>query len=623
MIICSNCKKQISLLHESIQFASCECGSVINAATFEEVKQKSVKAAKATPSFFKIGNTGSYNKTKFSIIGRVNIWTEDSALSYWTLLTENHKILVLEEGYGNYAILEYNEELNKNAASVVLNQQVIANTEFTLAGNNKVWTTIVNQTYLIAVEGQTSLNPTNNPQIIYADNLNGYIQYELWKSKNGLFIYQSTGIDFEDLNINEPVDEALKFPHIEHCRCTKCKSDFEVKYFPYVQTTTCKKCDISYWYDVKEDKWNHALNNNSSIKRKPNQELPVGANVTLLNDNFEVIGKVFKKNMQDYRWIEYHLYNAYEGSYAYLSESDGHFILLSQIFDAPVIKDRKKAILYNGKTFALLDDYKATIQEIEGDLIGAYFNPKSAVKAYDYVSPPYMISLEEGNKNNNYWHAGEYVPNKEIIKAFADNKKIKPKVISYGAVKPATRQPIKHILIATVIMALIYLGIQMWMERQNHTFELARTTIQATTESKQFTIDNLNVKEDRTDIKVKSLTALSNNWIVLNYTLVSKKDGAEFDGGQEVAYYSSVDGGESWSEGSNSGNYVFSGLTKGEYKLLVNVETTIPEVSSDIIITTSGQLGKNFIFPFILILAWGIFSLLKYIAVESNRFNNQ
>lgn len=625
MIICSNCKKTVSLLHESIVFATCECGAVIDTVTFNEVKINAPLAANATPSFFKIDQTGTYNKTTFTIIGRVNIWTEDSVLSYWTLLTDTHKILILEEGYGNYAILEYNEELNKNASSIVLNQVVIANTAFTLAADNKVWTTIVNQTYLVAVQGQTILNPTHTPQIIYADNVNGHTQYEIWKSRNGLAIFESTGIDFEDLNINETVDEYLIFPQARYCRCTKCKSDFKVEYFPYIQTATCKKCEISYSYDVKQNTWQHILNNNSSIKRKPRKELPVGAKVTLLKDNFEITGKVFKQNTDNYRWIEYHLYNAYEGSYAYLSESDGIFILLYQVFDAPLLKDRKKAIRYNNKTFALFDDYKASIQEIEGNLIGAYFNPKTTTKAYDYVSPPYMLSLEEGNKKNNYWHAGEYVPDKEIAKAYADNKAIKPNPTGYGAVKPATKRPIKHILIATVIMGLIYLAIQIWMERQNHSFELANTQYMVTQNAKQFVIDNINIKEDRTDIKVASYADLSNDWVVFNYTLVSKKDGAEFDGGHEVSYYSGMDDGESWSEGSKNNKYIFSGLSKGDYKLIINVESNIDasrQVDTRFHVTTDGQLGKNFLFPFLLIIAWGIFCLIKYIAVESKRFQN-
>lgn len=622
MITCRQCHTTHTPFNADIRFVKCACGAVINNdGTTANIKRNAI--TQSTPSFFKRGQKGNYRGKAFEIIGRVNVWSEDSILNYWTLLFEDSATLLLEEGYGNYALLHREGE---SGANITTKQKYPPNARISLGKHVALNVDINAKVIYIDVEGQTTVWTIDPDNILNCSSIYNTKLYEIWNDEKSQDVFLVTGVEFEDLNIAGAIDEELQFTKENIASCERCSNTFPVAYFPYVQTAACPKCTNISAFDIQNRKWDYVFSNKTSIKQSEEEELPIGTKVILLGDTFEIIGKAYKRNQQDYNWLEYHLYNAFEGSFAYLSESEGHFILLYELFDPPNFTENyNDDVRFFNRKFRHYDGYLATIVSIEGNLVGAYGNPQAQVKAHDYVAAPYMLSLELGADNANYWHFGEYVPKGEMQQAFKQAQKKRPVRKGYGAARPANKMSLSAILLVTAVMAIIYLGIQVWMEGQNESYVIAQSDYMVDTATRQITVDDIQIKENRTNIDIASVAAVNNDWLVLNYTLVNKNTGREVNGGQEIAYYQGYEDGESWSEGSQQNGYQFSGVDKGQYKLVAEVEHNPERINESVPLTlklsTTGQLGKNFWFPFFLLIGWALFAIVKYFAVESYRFS--
>ncbi|GEM_PF-5807436 len=624
MITCRQCHTTHTPFNADIRFVKCACGAVINNdGTTANIKRNAI--TQSTPSFFKRGQKGNYRGKAFEIIGRVNVWNEDSILNYWTLLFEDSATLLLEEGYGNYALLHREGE---SGANITTKQKYPPNARISLGKHVALNVDINAKVIYIDVEGQTTVWTIDPDNILNCSSIYNTKLYEIWNDEKSQDVFLVTGVEFEDLNIAGAIDEELQFTKENIASCERCSNTFPVAYFPYVQTAACPKCTNISAFDIQNRKWDYVFPNKTSIKQSEEEELPIGTKVILLGDTFEIIGKAYKRNQQDYNWLEYHLYNAFEGSFAYLSESEGHFILLYELFDPPKYTDNyKNDLKFFNRTFRSYDIYQAEITRIEGNLVGAYGNPRAQVRCFDYVAAPYMLSLELGADNANYWHFGEYVPKGDVQKVFNQVQKRRPKRSGYGAARPANKLSLSAILMATAIMCLIYFVIQVWMEGQNTSQVITqqRHTIDATT--KQVTIDDIHINEQKTEINIDARADVNNDWLVLNYNLINKANGREVTGGQEIAYYQGYEDGESWSEGSQQNGYKFSGVDKGNYKLVVELEHN-PERINEVVplmiqVRTDGSLGKNFWLPFFLLIGWAVWAIIKYFAVESFRFSEE
>lgn len=623
---CKSCGQLLTITHAAIHFVKCACGHVTNILNNKLEPLADDRITRFTPSFLKIGQRGNIAGKGFVILGRAIIWSEESTLSYWTLLFDNNTLQILEEGYGNFAILE-----NYTKEAVTLSKHTNVkhfkpNNQFELKPKTKVNVDINSDIFYTDIEGQFSGTIASPEQILYCGSIVNDKTYELWLQGSAYEVYYINGLSFDELNLEGDIDEHLQFPNKMSCACKKCNTEFEVPYFPYVQTATCPDCKHLYAYDIKSNGWKPVMNYSKSQKEVSTEELPIGAHITLLQDDFEVIGKAYRVNKDGYYWLEYHLWCAAEGSFAYLSESDGHFTLLYELFEPPAFTNNySKKVHFFKKTFNNYDIYTAQTVSVVGNLIGSYLHPMTQVQAYDYVSPPYMLSLELGKYKANHWHFGEYVPKVEIKKAFAKYNVRVPYRSGYGATRPANKFALSEIWLITAIMALIYIGIQIYLLSSSHHVQIAQTSGVTDSIVNQIIIDDINIQEDRSEINIASGADVSNEWLMVNYTLINKKTGTEYDGGKEISYYFGSEGGESWSEGSRKGNYKFSGIDKGNYKLVstieLNPESINKQVDYNLIVTTDSQLGKNFWFPLLLIIGWAVFATIKYFIVESHRMS--
>jgi hypothetical protein len=98
------------------------------------------------------------------------------------------------------------------------------------------------------------------------------------------------------------------------------------------------------------------------------------------------------------------------------------------------------------------------------------------------------------------------------------------------------------------------------------------------------------------NVEVDLHLPLQNDWAFVTVDLVHEGSGELRSYGAELAYYSGVDGGESWSEGSRSSSHLFGAAQTGRHVLRLEVQTPAPsrhtlqvKVREDVF--AFGQLG--------------------------------
>jgi Domain of unknown function (DUF4178) len=361
---------------------------------------------------------------------------------------------------------------------------------------------------------------------------------------------------------------------------------------------------------------------NYSVKEpsKP-LDIPLGTTGILNGILYQVIGYTYKKeNGANYYWQEYVLFNPIHGP-AYLSQYDGHWTFLKEIFDFPYIALRVAS--YEGIEYSRFSKYKSNVNSACGEFVNC-FEPKDIPLVEEFVRPGYMISKEQ-TVDNITWYKGEYVEPNVIKKAF-DLKSV-PERIGVGMIQPFFGK-FNIEAFRTVLVVLTVL----WGLAQFYFHSKAKQEIVF---SKDFHItDSLNKKEIYTqpfDLKygtanaeIKISTNVDNSWMYTAVTLVNEKTGDLYDLDMEAQYYHGYEGGEYWSEGENWVSKVISQVPEGRYYMIIypEVPSTMASVNVNVSVIRDVFIFSNGLLILILLGIFPVYYFNKVDSFEKKRWYN-
>ena len=99
------------------------------------------------------------------------------------------------------------------------------------------------------------------------------------------------------------------------------------------------------------------------------------------------------------------------------------------------------------------------------------------------------------------------------------------------------------------------------------------------------TSDSFVVNKETRFLLLEYQTNLDNSWIGMDLSLFRTSDG-KFVGStaQGLEYYSGVEGGESWSEGSTRGSRIYRAPEPGTYQLTLTISEGIPRGRGDTVV---------------------------------------
>lgn len=147
---------------------------------------------------------------------------------------------------------------------------------------------------------------------------------------------------------------------------------------------------------------------------KVEPDLPIGKKGTLLGDSWEIMGFLQKCDSTDtYFWDEY-LLTSHTKGYRWLVQNQGHWNFYEMVKDGP--KNLSDKFEWRGRTFEVYVRDTAKVTHVEGKF---YWDVKvgDTAVAEDYVSPPYILSMERDDSET-IWSFGEHVEPKKVKEAF-------------------------------------------------------------------------------------------------------------------------------------------------------------------------------------------------------------
>jgi len=110
--------------------------------------------------------------------------------------------------------------------------------------------------------------------------------------------------------------------------------------------------------------------------------------------------------------------------------------------------------------------------------------------------------------------------------------------------------------------------------------------------------------------------------VAVNATLVNQDTGENWQAARELSYYSGVDGGESWSEGSRSDDLVFANLPPGRYLLAIesDMDDGSKPVTDQLRISRAGPRWSSLVLVLLFLVAFPIFTRIRRAAFEIKRW---
>lgn len=302
--------------------------------------------------------------------------------------------------------------------------------------------------------------------------------------------------------------------------------------------------------------------------------LSLGAKATFDDEEYEIIGYVIKKTDGIYYWREYTL-KSLSDKYVYLSEANGHWIILTQI-ESDIDFEGKALLDYEDVTY---DKYGIT----SASVVGAYgfFDikiPSQNVKMLEYINPPFIMSRE--NINGVYCiYQGEHISKADIKKVF--NITDLPSQSGVGIVQPYYFNIYQTAIIFCVTMLLVLFTHKMINSERSDKQVLNEQIRFNDFNNKEYLSPSFNLVGTSAPLRIDLFSPVSNSWAYAGVSVINEETNEEIFAEKEIEYYSGYEDGYAWNEGSTSEKFYICGLGPGKYHLSVNTSKDVLDVTNE------------------------------------------
>lgn len=294
-----------------------------------------------------------------------------------------------------------------------------------------------------------------------------------------------------------------------------------------------------------------------------NPMLKIGQKGVIEGVDYEVVGVIIKKVYSIHYWREYVLLSN-DGNYKYLSESDGHWILLEEISEVFDVSSRRRSINYHEINYDL---YEYT----DAEIVGAYgfFDadlPTGKIKVAEYINPPSMISIEviDGKQ---FAFLGRHFSKSELKKAFPGTAL--PSRSGIGIVQPFPFH-IANTAIVFCCFAILILVSHLLLDRGRiEKSILSKEFAFSEFDNKDFVSDSFELNGASAPLTITIESQINNSWANAQLVLVNEKTNEQEYASKDLEYYHGYTEGESWTEGAQGDKFYFCGVSEGKYHLII------------------------------------------------------
>lgn len=583
-----------------------------------------------TESPLKLRLSGRYSGTPFTVVGRIQKSNATGTWDEWCLELEDGRTGWLAESEGEWKILFPIE-----SAQLPDLTQLRPLSTFTLRDRNFV-VEEVNAASTVSAEGQL---PEFNREHHYVDATGPKGVFCTLDAADGhaeafvgsFVTLDQLGFDKSELSPT-PRREALS-----HARCTNCNGPLELKAPDATKRVACPYCGALL--DASHGKLEFL-----KLLEKPPYEpvIPLGA-IGKLNDPTEPANPATAARPTEwtclaflirscnvegtrYPWEEYLLWNREKG-FRWLMQSNLHWTWLRPIPAGDVQLQFRNA-RHEGISYRGYQTVFATTDYVAGECYWTVSVGELA-QASEFIEPPRSINVDQ-TENEATCTLGVMLEPAAVQQAFS----LKTKLNTPYDIASAQPNPFRAKAgdawawsgiwgAALLALIIVFTALGTTETYYQGSFSVAPGETSASPTAQRFS-DPFEVKATVPLEVTVSATGLANNWLGVSVDLVNDQTGEVIAVYAEPSYYSGVEDGESWSEGSREETKQTAEVDKGRYVMRVTPSFDSGR-ATDYTVTVKADDGPGVCCPaflFIFLLLGPIYYSLRSSSFETRRWND-
>ncbi len=398
--------------------------------------------------------------------------------------------------------------------------------------------------------------------------------------------------------------------------CPSCGGTVTIRAAGNSITAVCSSCDAII--DVTDE--NFRILSKAKMQRRTEPLIPLGSRGILFGKTWEVIGYMERSDGSwEYLWQEYLLFNPYHG-FRWLINDHGHWNFTT------MIKDDISVVLpvYEGRTY---DKYLAGGARVCYVLGEFYWRVKDGdeVSVKDFIHPPYLLSYEK-SEDEEIWSHSVYMEPSEILRAFPSVEElparegVAPNQMSLlGKAYPG----VMRVFLLT-LAALVAIEIVIRFTSRNEVAWSGTVHYDSHEPNKTVLTPKFELKRYMADVVIEMSAPVDNSWLESEIALVNADNDNTVHVTSGVEYYHGVDGGESWSEGSNQRKIFLSSVPAGNYYLAVDTaaDARIPAADYTVRVIRDVVPLSNFMLAVLAVSAFPLITWWRRRAFEVKRWSN-
>lgn len=272
---------------------------------------------------------------------------------------------------------------------------------------------------------------------------------------------------------------------------------------------------------------------------------------------------------ETYSSDEYLLYNESWG-YRWLSYYETHWSLQCKLEHLPLISpsgidhldyhDRTKI---DDQEWQFYESGRGRIEWIQGEFPWvAQVGDESSY--LELISPPHML-VRETNDTELEWSKFRYLDRDTLAQAFGKQPFDFPSPVGLGACQPNRSQPFFN---TAALICFVFALISFGLRYVKPGTPIKTLHFDEDIYSREVLSEPFEIKRDQVVHSIKFESKVYNQWVSLDWAMVSKDDTALFTNTVDISYYYGTDYEGRWSEGSHRRFRDFK-VPKGQYRLLV------------------------------------------------------
>lgn len=346
--------------------------------------------------------------------------------------------------------------------------------------------------------------------------------------------------------------------------CPQCGGPMDLR-APESERATCPNCNALLEVE------NGNLSYLRTLESRSIPLIPLGSVANWNDTAFTTIGYMTRACVVDgvtYGWEEYLIYAPLAG-FRWLVHDSGHWSFVEPLSAGDVF-DGETMASYRSRSFKRFQAVTAYVQTVYGEFYWRVETGESCF-ATDFVRAPEILSREVTSTEMT-WSHGVYVQRDTIAELYKLQREM-PQPATVGMAQP---NPHNGKVLPWVLMLLfafvVGLGFQACGPRRpifDKTIEFK--PLESSTATSVYFSDEFNVKAHE-NLKVEVTAPVSNSWFYVEGDLVNVESGLVQSFSIPVEFYSGVEGGESWSEGSPFSETHLSSLPEGRYTLRLEAQ---------------------------------------------------